>query len=390
MPDYTTSKSQDTKTETKTNRSNPSLTPSNAAAMTQLHGRFAGDSNLERIMTSGGTLSSRDNGESVRKVQQALIDLGYSMPRFGPDGGYGSETISALKDFQGDYGLPVTGHLDRNTLSTLSRNAPTANSQTERFFDYGRLLADGKLEITVAFGADEHNIIPMEIAQFRQWVSQSGFVPTRGADGNSEYFQRPYSFQNNGQQVNADIVLRVILPGNTALDSYSDALQNDEVVYYAGHARYGSGPDFDHKESPDGNFVIGANSQGHQSGQLKQTENAHIRDVLSGQGNHLENISSQGGFQSNKYQVWAFGACSTINYLDELRGGLVAGKDTSNLDIMGTGKPIYLVNEADATISFIFGLLSQQSIQQMITNMNARSPEADWWQHGAGNNPTQR
>lgn len=393
MPDYTHTHSRSTSSGSgggSSSTANPSVDGSNAAALNTIHERFAGDTNLEQLFRGPGSLSSRHNGESVRLVQQALIDLGYSLPRFGADGCFGSELRGAITNFQADHGLEADGKLGKLSLGALSRNVPAAGAQAERFVDYGQLLADGRLEITVAFGYDEHNILPNEIIEFRRWVADNGFTPTTGDDANSEYFSCPYAFQHNGAEVSADVVLRVIVPNEQAKESYTDALQNDEVVYYAGHARYGSGPDFDHKDDAEEHFNIGANSSGHRSGALKGTSNPHMRDVLRDTDNDLERISSEGGFQRDQYQVWVFGACSTINYLDELRGGLVDGKDTSNLDILGTGEPIYLVNETNATIAFIESLLDQDSIQQMITEMNAVSPEAEWWQHGAGGNPAQR
>jgi hypothetical protein len=392
MPDYTHAHSRSTSTGSggSSSTANPAVDESNAAALDSLHGRFAGDANLEQLLRGPGSLSSRHNGESVRLVQQALMDLGYSLPRFGADGSFGSELRSAISDFQGDQGLEPDGKLGKNSLAALSRNVPAAGAQAERFVDYGQLLADGKLEITVAFGYDEHDIMPSEILEFRRWVTENGFTPTTGDDANSEYFTCPYAFQHGGSEVSANVVLRVIVPNEQAKESYTDALQNDEVVYYAGHARYGSGPDFDHKDDAEEHFNIGANSAGHESGALQGTYNEHMRDVLKDTDNDLERVSADGGFQRDQYQVWVFGACSTINYLDELRGGLVSGKDTSNLDILGTGEPIYLVNEGNATIAFIESLIEQDSIQKMIVDMNAVSPEAEWWQHGAGGNPAQR
>jgi peptidoglycan hydrolase-like protein with peptidoglycan-binding domain len=51
-------------------------------------------------------------GLTVTKLQQALIDLGYLLPKFGVDGKFEGETKAALLKFQGDAKVPPTGELD--------------------------------------------------------------------------------------------------------------------------------------------------------------------------------------------------------------------------------------------------------------------------------------
>jgi len=66
----------------------------------------------------------------VQEAQQRLQILGYEPGT--PDGVMGSRSIAALKKFQSDHGLPVTGALDRKTLDSLSvtgvsRTVPTSS-----------------------------------------------------------------------------------------------------------------------------------------------------------------------------------------------------------------------------------------------------------------------
>ena len=57
----------------------------------------------------------------VTNFQDALILLGYSLPRFGADGKFGPETQTALKQFQTDNKLEsVLGRMDRLTAKTLA------------------------------------------------------------------------------------------------------------------------------------------------------------------------------------------------------------------------------------------------------------------------------
>src|SRR2546423_13344400 len=47
----------------------------------------------------------RSQGRSVRKVQQALIDLGYSLPRGGDDGSFGEETYQAVLAYKRKFNI---------------------------------------------------------------------------------------------------------------------------------------------------------------------------------------------------------------------------------------------------------------------------------------------
>lgn len=85
--------------------------------------RFAGDTDLTKVLngelrlgapgTSPFPAPVLSNGPAIKKVQQALIDIGYPMPQFGADGSFGSETGRAVVAFKADWHLvpgdPVIG-----------------------------------------------------------------------------------------------------------------------------------------------------------------------------------------------------------------------------------------------------------------------------------------
>lgn len=48
-------------------------------------------------------------GDAVKTMQQALVDLGYELPRYGVDGNFRSETQAAVKAFQRDHQLATDG-----------------------------------------------------------------------------------------------------------------------------------------------------------------------------------------------------------------------------------------------------------------------------------------
>ena len=89
--------------------------------------RFAGDPTLEAVLNHSTKLQKGSTGTAVVKVQQALLDLGFQMPRFGADGSYGDETVAAVKSFQSSKGLrPIDGIIGADTMRALDAAFPAA------------------------------------------------------------------------------------------------------------------------------------------------------------------------------------------------------------------------------------------------------------------------
>lgn len=65
------------------------------------------------------TLRKGDKGKAVMDLQEKLLRLGYSLPKYGADGDFGKETEAAVKAFQKDHGLNVDGVAGPATLSAL-------------------------------------------------------------------------------------------------------------------------------------------------------------------------------------------------------------------------------------------------------------------------------
>lgn len=84
--------------------------------------------------------------DSVRKAQQRLIDLGYL--KGSADGAFGPQTEAAVRAYQDEKLLAITGHLDAATyaaLTTISPGSATAKDVQQRLIDLGYLdgIADG-------------------------------------------------------------------------------------------------------------------------------------------------------------------------------------------------------------------------------------------------------
>lgn len=85
------------------------------------------------------TLQNGSNGDDVLKLQQRLISLGYLSG--GADGAFGNKTAEAVRLFQQEAGLPVTGVADPDTQAALfADDAPIAKVYLE--LDFKALARD--------------------------------------------------------------------------------------------------------------------------------------------------------------------------------------------------------------------------------------------------------
>lgn len=67
----------------------------------------------------GYLLKKWQQSEDVRKVQQRLIDLGYSCGKYGADSIFGNSTFEAIKQFQRDNNLGIDGIVGIETWNKL-------------------------------------------------------------------------------------------------------------------------------------------------------------------------------------------------------------------------------------------------------------------------------
>jgi hypothetical protein len=257
---------------------------------------------------------------------------------------------------------------------------------------YRRLLKDKKLEIGVAIGysfMDEYrrlvdyledkkfhrlgsplleffrligNLIPIV-----QWYLKKGV----------ERWQKIKRFwlrlrkRKKKKPVDVEVIIDVInQESKDPKKHFQEFLSSKEIAVYSGHARYGTGPDFDPGTSVKENFIIGINSALHKTGRLAKGYNPQVNKALQDRANDLEAMSKAGQFDPKLYQVWFFNACKTISYLDEIRGGLVKGKSRTNLRVVGATRGMY----SDA-IPFIDGILKQQSMKQILRHLNRAETE---------------
>jgi peptidoglycan hydrolase-like protein with peptidoglycan-binding domain len=97
--------------------------------------RFKGDEKIKKVLNGKLIVGKGSQGAHVRIIQQALVDAGFKLPKFGVDGIFGNETKAATKAFQISCGLPkkeqdgVVGKITMGKLDTKYTGYSTEHQQ---------------------------------------------------------------------------------------------------------------------------------------------------------------------------------------------------------------------------------------------------------------------
>jgi ankyrin repeat protein len=132
------------------------------------------------------TDTADSDDQTVYQAQKKLKDLGYDPGR--PDGILGKKTKAAIKHFQRDNGLPVTGKIDEQTKAKLSILKPVSQfSLTEAV----KTNDIGKINMLLSSGADVNDRdqlgeTPLHVAAVRGYREASSLLIANGADVNAE------------------------------------------------------------------------------------------------------------------------------------------------------------------------------------------------------------
>lgn len=88
-------------------------------------------------------------GEDVRRLQQILMELDYALPRWGADGEFGGETLSALKKLQAALGVEADGIYGGETHAALTAMLDQDDEKQEA----APAPAAGRLRVTASRSA---------------------------------------------------------------------------------------------------------------------------------------------------------------------------------------------------------------------------------------------
>jgi len=143
--------------------------PAKTTKSTPARRRGAGAS--RRTATAKGNPASQRASEVVSRAQAALNAAGYAVG--APDGRAGAQTLAAVRRFQSDKSLPVTGALDQLTLSALGVGDLT--SGTAEGASGTVILTDAVNDLVQSMDQDK----PVILAATNSGLYKS-FDPTKG------------------------------------------------------------------------------------------------------------------------------------------------------------------------------------------------------------------
>jgi peptidoglycan hydrolase-like protein with peptidoglycan-binding domain len=357
---------------------------------------FAGDAQLQAV-ADGTKILTAGKGPHIFKIQVALMRLGYALPVYGSDSQFGEELAQALEEFQKDEGLTATGSLDAATIAALDKKTPV--TALTKYPDYAQLLGDGLLDFTLGVGYDpqsrfdpevDNEIVPglkrqfdeKEAADAKKVYAKAGMKMPVHASENDRYFINKKAMLKYGGK-NIDVIVCVITYKDPGVrEAFLEAMQASDVSLYTGHGRYGSGPDFDPEEKGSGNIFINPRPT------VKGRGTAHMYQQLGKQ--KLDQPLTKIAFDK-KYKIWFFDGCNTKHYMLPIRK--LAKVDPNTTDVFGWGQEVGVVTTGEDVLSFINGLIAQQSAQQLIDNLNKindinpKTPHRGAGAEGLGDNP---
>ena len=215
-------------------------------------------------------ISDPTGGGDVELLQLKLNWHLSAMRRLGliVDGDFGGATARAVIAFKRFHNIrPANAVVDAATWTALDE-APQVVAPRGRIAagprpEYDRITEDGLLQITLAVGFDEHGLTPAEHHELERGLTEvRGFTldPARAAELHEEAGRPPpaeggqlFVKENVATSLGSPVhcVLRLIGPaapgeeGTASAAAAALALDESEIFEYGGHARYGTGPDFD-------------------------------------------------------------------------------------------------------------------------------------------------
>ena len=92
------------------------------------------------------TLRKGDKGSYVSLLQTLLLNRGYQLPKYGADGSFGNETLTAVKQFQQDWGLTVDGVVGPKTWEMLEQSPEKQKLYTVTIPHISREMAEDLLK----------------------------------------------------------------------------------------------------------------------------------------------------------------------------------------------------------------------------------------------------
>ena len=207
--------------------------------------------------------------DKLKSIQQEMKRLG--MYGIDLDGVYGKGTDAALVE---SFGGDEFRTMDADSILTRLKAAKPNASGTKgaKTFRYGELFKDGILDMTLGIGHMEENEPGTKRGdeyqkKFLEIITGRGFVIDRakaaelytkagrtlGPTDFGDYYVKENALSYTppaGEARSVHMVIRLVNglaggQGAAASGAFKEGMAKSDITYYAGHGRYGSGPDFD-------------------------------------------------------------------------------------------------------------------------------------------------
>jgi hypothetical protein len=255
------------------------------------------------------------------------------------------------------------------------------------YFDFTHLLEDDKISITMATGYTEEVTDNFGVAfhidlaeKIKYWLLSRGFYPTQTEGNISEFETTEFITDPENQKVHKTrIQVTLIMPGKGSAKAFMKAMNSSEIIYYAGHARGGLGPDFDTRNSSDEQLVWGLHDK---TNRYDNPTGGYYKKITHNGGNDLEKAyaKKEAKTSPSTYRIWMLNACKTSHFLDEFENGLIPNKD--QLDVILTNNLVYMGSYFESMHLFMDAILQPTPVEKLISDMNTLhvyiSEEADW------------
>ena len=147
--------------------------------------RLKNNKRFQAVFENKSVIEYGDQGSEVRRIQQMLIDLGYSLPEYGADGIFGSETEQTVVNFQADHPpLIIDGRVGFATIRAIDDYFPNFEITADLSDDWS---VDCVLEIMCPWNSHiVENILP----GFTIYMYEDFEIPQKEWNG-SEWIDNP-------------------------------------------------------------------------------------------------------------------------------------------------------------------------------------------------------
>lgn len=333
-------------------------------------------------------------------------------------------------------------------LARLTPLRPPTGPKGEHRLRWAELSRGGVLDLTLGVGFDEGDSHGPLLSELRAGLKARGLYLDAGrtraaqlyeavsrslaADAFGEFYVRNNALRVTppaGPPVDVHLVVRLLYPsdgsGGLAAAAFMEGLLHSDITYYSGHARYGSGPDFDRNMSFElldatgtierviedyDDLEVFLAQEGSASGRTAWSQFLYRVDAclirvngfnsgnvfLNPTNRHTEefggklmywNLARSGGLgapvvtgpngalaqrpATRRYNLWVFDGCRTQDYITSLRA--TPRLDARQTDLLVTRRVLYWSDNGRTFTSFLDGILGLCTAEQLMRDMDAQN-----------------